>query len=56
MCSKLTIKRPEGRQRCLYFYNFTYSDVFIVNFEHISHHARRQLPKYVLFCGKKKEK
>ena len=30
ICSKLTIKIPEGRQWCC-------SGVFIVNFEHISH-------------------
>ena len=30
ICSELTIKRPERRQWCHY-------DVFIVNFEHISH-------------------
>ena len=30
ICLKLTIKTPEGRQWCL-------SDVFTVNFEHISH-------------------
>ena len=30
ICSKLTIKTPERRQRCRY-------SVFIVNFEHISH-------------------
>ena len=31
ICSKLTIKTREQRQYCL-------SGVFIVNFEHISHH------------------
>ena len=45
MRSKLTIKRPERRQRCLSFdfiVNFTYSGVFIVSFEHIFHLARRE--------------
>ena len=45
MRSKLTIKRPERCQRCLYFnfiVNFTYSGVFIVNFEHISNLGRRE--------------
>ena len=46
MCSKLTIKRPEWRQRCFivnFIANFTYSGVFIVNFEHISHPALREI-------------
>ena len=33
MCSKLTKKRPEGHQ-------WSRSDAFIINFEHISHLAQ----------------
>ena len=32
ICSKLTMKTPEGRQ-------WRRSVVFMINFEHISHHA-----------------
>ena len=59
MCSKL-IKRPERRQRYLYFNfwtSFTYSGVFIVNFEHISHLVRHEKCRNnVLYTGEKKEK
>ena len=50
MCSNLTIKRPERRQRCLNFnfiVSFTYFGDFIVDFQHISHLS------YVLYTGKK---
>ena len=53
MCSNLTIKRPERRQRCLNFnfiVSFTYFGDFIVDFQHISHLSD------VLYTGKKERK
>ena len=42
LCSKLTIKRPERRQGCLVNLTYCLRTPFIVNFEHISHLARRE--------------
>ena len=58
--SKLTIiKKPERRKRCLilnFIGNFTYSGVFIVNFEHISHLARREKCRGACFILEKGRK
>ena len=59
MCSKLTINRPERRQRYLYFNfwaSFTYSGVFIVNFEHISHLVRHEKCRNTCFILEKRKK
>ena len=56
ICSNLTIKRSEQRQRCLsvnFIVNFTYSRAFIVHFEHISHLAPREYAKKRPLCQKK---
>ena len=59
MCSQLTMKRPERTQRCLFLsfiVNITYSGVFIVNSEHISHLERREKCRNTCFILEKRKK
>ena len=57
--SKLTINRPE-RLHVVFLVNFvinvTYSAVFIVNFEHISHLQRREIYRNMSFIMEKRKK
>ena len=46
MCSKLTTKRPEPSHRVFiddFFFKVTYSGVFNVNFQHISHLQQHEI-------------
>ena len=58
-CSKLTIKKPERRHSVFivnFIVNFTYSGVFIINFEHVSHLARREICRNMSFILEKIKK
>ena len=59
MCSKLTTKRPED-VKGFFIFNFivnsTYSGVFNVNFEHISHLTRREKCQNTCLYWKKESK
>ena len=59
MCSKLTTKRPEQSHSVFiddFFFKVTYSGVFNVNFEHISHLQQHEICQNMNIILEKRKK